>query len=149
VESFVFVVYLMGTLRFALRVPQGWKSTAKSVEEIPSWSTVIRNRGLTMLLGMSMILTIIVTWGARYHFSRVASFHYFPTLFLAANLVACVFLYGREGRNAENTVQGASIDTLPASASQPDQEAERTRRVGRVASPNKRVEQPRDANEAE
>jgi cellulose synthase/poly-beta-1,6-N-acetylglucosamine synthase-like glycosyltransferase len=116
VESFVFVVYLLGMFRFALRVPQGWKSTAKSVEETPSWSTSIRDRGLTVLLGTTMILTIIVAWGARYHFSRVAFFHYFPTLFLAANLVACVFLYGREGRNVENTVLGASIDRLPAPA---------------------------------
>jgi hypothetical protein len=72
----------------------------------------VRNRLVTVLFASALSLAIVLVWGLGYDFDSGALAHYFPTLFLAANLFACVFVFGREHRQSETSAAAATIDAL-------------------------------------
>ena len=114
IEPFIFVVSLKALFNFAIGVGQGWKVTAKSVEETPSWPQVVSRHRVIVGFATALLVLLVASWGLRFDFAPSAFVSYLPTALMAVNLLLCVALYGRQGRNAGNAIEGTTVDAYLA-----------------------------------
>ncbi len=110
IDSFIFFVIMRSVCNFLLGKPQGWKITAKAVEEVPSWFSIILARLPIILLSILIIIIVIIKWIVIYKYNPVALFNYFPIMFISFNLLLCIILYGREGRTKSNLAEHATVE---------------------------------------
>jgi len=110
IQPFILLVGLKGVFNFLVGVKQGWRVTAKHVEDKPSWPQVLARHRYVLGVASAILLTLVAAWGIQTGFSPAELMNYLPPAFISFNLILCVVLYGRQGRSAENYIEGTTID---------------------------------------
>jgi hypothetical protein len=110
IDTFILAVSLRGAFNFLIGAKQGWRVTAKGLEERPGvWQVVTGNIYVTGVAGI-VLIGLIARWGWHTGFSIGSIPAYLPSAFFAINLLLCVFIYGRQVREAKATIEGTTID---------------------------------------
>jgi len=109
-DAFIVAVCLRAVINFLLGVKQGWKPTAKGLETTPTWPQVISRNLYVLGLAVTILAALGAAWGSYTGFSVALLPGYLPPAFVSINLILCVLLYGRQGRNAEDGIEGTTID---------------------------------------
>lgn len=116
VDTFIFSTQLKSVINFLAGVAQGWKVTEKGVENSVRWRDLLLNKAFH--LGMAGISTLVcaASWVVHYGMDAARLGNVFLLLFMNVNLLACIALFGKEGRKDHNDVDSAVIDPvkLPA-----------------------------------
>jgi len=109
-DAFIVAVCLRAVINFLLGVKQGWKPTAKGLEARPTWPQVIARNLYVVGLAVTILVVLAAAWGSHTGFALAQLPSYLPQAFVAFNLILCIVLYGRQGRNPEARIEGTTID---------------------------------------
>lgn len=111
IETFVLVVSMRAVFNFLVGVKQGWRVTSKGLEQRPSWWQVLVRNAYVVGLAVAILCGLVAAWGLHTGFAvNLAAASYLPLAFVAVNLLLCVFIFGRQVRRAEASIEGTTID---------------------------------------
>lgn len=110
IDTFIVVVALRAVFNFIVGIKQGWRVTAKGLEGQLHWWQVPRRNAYVIGLAGIMLITLLAAWGWHTGFSMNRIVDYLPLALVAANLLLCVVLYGRQVRKPDATIEGTHID---------------------------------------
>ncbi len=108
--AFIQAVGLRAVFNFLVGAKQGWRVTSKGLEQRPGWAQVIAHNAYVIGLATVTLAALIAAWGWRTDFAAASVVYYLPPAFISVNLLLCVMIYGRQGRNAEALIEGTTID---------------------------------------
>jgi cellulose synthase/poly-beta-1,6-N-acetylglucosamine synthase-like glycosyltransferase len=108
VDTFIISTQLRSSINFLVGIPQGWKVTAKGIEDSLAWKDLLLNKTFHIFIGALCLLACGISW---YLQPGSSPLHSAGLIFLVINLVLCIFLFGKEGRKECNDVESAFIDT--------------------------------------
>lgn len=110
IDTFILAVSLRGAFNFLVGLKQGWRVTSKGLEEKPgAWQVITRNIYVTGVATL-VLIALFATWGWHTGFALERIPAYLPLAFFATNLLLCVFIYGRQVREEEASIEGTTID---------------------------------------
>ena len=110
IHSFVLATGLRAGANFLVGAKQGWQVTSKGLEERPSRLQVIKQNSYIVGLALVILFSLTAAWGGHTGFAIDRLVDYSPLAFFAVNLLLCVFIFGRQGRNSEALIEGTTID---------------------------------------
>lgn len=109
-DTFILAVSFRAVLKFVAGSGQGWRVTAKGLEERPSWWQVVRGRVYVIGLAVVLIVALFAGWGLHTGFTPTRLVDYLPLASVAVNLVVFIVVFGRQVRRPEASVEGTTID---------------------------------------
>jgi cellulose synthase/poly-beta-1,6-N-acetylglucosamine synthase-like glycosyltransferase len=112
ISGFVIIVQLKGTYNYLLNKPQGWKVTAKGIENSESIISMFKKYSLYIAFSLLMLLSSFISWYINFGNQWVKLINYFPVIFISINLLLSIFIYGKSGRIKENCINEATIDYI-------------------------------------
>lgn len=112
ISGYITIVQLKGTFNYLFNIPQGWKVTAKGVENDEKWLSVLKKHRLFLVSAILLLISAIVSWQIHYDNDLSQLINYFPMLFISTNLLLCIVIYGKSGRIKENSIHNSTIDAI-------------------------------------
>jgi cellulose synthase/poly-beta-1,6-N-acetylglucosamine synthase-like glycosyltransferase len=110
ISGFVIIVQLKGTFNYLLNVPQGWKVTAKGIENSENWISIIRKYKLYLAFSILLFASSIICWQINFGNEIAKLVYYFPVIFISINLFLSILIFGKSGRIKENLIHTSTID---------------------------------------
>lgn len=110
VDTFIMSTQLRGSINFLFGVAQGWKTTAKGIEQPSSWRNILAGKFYHLTIGAGLIAISLFSWLIYFDMALPAFWYFLLPAFIGANLIVCVFAFGKVGRKEANHVSSAIID---------------------------------------
>jgi cellulose synthase/poly-beta-1,6-N-acetylglucosamine synthase-like glycosyltransferase len=110
VDTFIMITQLRSTVNFLAGIRQGWKVTAKGVEDSSGWGRILGNKAFHIGTGLLALGSGLFTWVVHYHLDPAGLPDVVLPMFIGINLLLCVFLFGKDRQSVGNDVESAVID---------------------------------------
>jgi hypothetical protein len=112
VDIFIMTTQLQSTLNYLAGIRQGWKVTAKGVEDSSGWVRIVSSKAFHIGAGLLALGTGLFSWAVYYHLEPGGLPFVALPLFIGINLLMCIFLFGKERQSEDNDVGSAGIDVM-------------------------------------
>jgi O-antigen/teichoic acid export membrane protein len=110
VDIFIMTTQLQSTLNYLAGIRQGWKVTAKGVENSSGWGRILGSKAFHIGAGLLALGSGLFTWVFHYHLEPTGLPFVVLPVFIGINLLMCIFLFGKERQTADNDAASAIID---------------------------------------
>jgi hypothetical protein len=116
VDTFTMLTQLKSTLNFLVGVPQGWKVTAKGVENSTKWKDLLLSKSFHIVLALIAIIVCAASWIVHYNANPAQLGQFALMLFMSINVLLCIAVFGKDRQQVQHDVESAMIGGQEATA---------------------------------